>query len=174
GPPSVGVANRLDLAKWLIAPENPLTARVTINRYWEQIFGHGLVETPEDWGIRGKPPTHPELLDWLAVEFMNPAPTPPSQGGENPGTPPLKKGGLGGWDVKKLLKLIVPSATYRQSSRVTPELLERDPDNRFYARGPRFRSSAEVIRDQALFVSGLLSGKVGGPPARPARPKLQL
>ncbi|OAI53007.1 hypothetical protein AYO44_16405 [Planctomycetaceae bacterium SCGC AG-212-F19] len=151
GQPPVGVANRLDLAKWLVAPENPLTARVTVNRYWEQIVGRGLVETPEDWGIRGKPPTHPELLDWLATEFV------------------AQK-----WDVKQLLKLIVTSATYRQSSRVTPELLERDPDNRLLARGPRFRNSAEVIRDQALTVSGLLSAKLGGPPAPPARPKLRL
>jgi hypothetical protein len=165
GTPSANVANRLDLARWLVAPENPLTARVTVNRYWEQIFGRGLVETPEDWGIRGKPPTHPELLDWLATEFSS---SPSPRGGE---------GGVRGdpaWDVKKLLKLIVTSATYRQSSRVTPELLGRDPDNRLYARGPRFRSSAEVIRDQALFVSGLLSPKLGGPPARPVRPKLRL
>jgi mono/diheme cytochrome c family protein len=145
------VTNRLQLAHWLMSKDNPLTARVTVNRYWEQIFGQGLVETPEDWGIRGKLPMHPELLDWLALEFSE-----------------------GGWDVKKLLKLIVTSATYRQSSRVTPELLERDPDNKLLARGPRFRNSAEVIRDQALSVSGLLSAKLGGPPARPARPKLRL
>jgi mono/diheme cytochrome c family protein len=143
--------NRLELAKWLVDPKNPLTSRVTVNRYWEQIFGRGLVDTPEDWGIRGKYPTHPELLDWLATEFV------------------AEK-----WDVKKLLKLIVTSATYRQSSKVTPDLLERDPDNRLLARGPRFRNSAEVIRDQALSVSGLLSTKLGGPPARPARPKLRL
>jgi mono/diheme cytochrome c family protein len=157
-PPEM-VSNRLDLARWLVSPDNPLTARVTVNRYWEQIFGRGLVETPEDWGIRGKLPTHPELLDWLAVHFSQ---------ADAPG-----EAGLG-WDVKKLLRLIVTSATYRQSSRVTPALLERDPDNRLYARGPRFRSSAEVIRDQSLFVSGLLSPKLGGPPARPPRPKLKL
>jgi cytochrome c553 len=144
-------ADRLALARWLVDPQNPLTARVAVNRYWEQLFGVGLMETPEDWGIRSKMPTHPELLDWLAVEFRE-----------------------SGWDVKRLLRRIVTSATYRQSSRVTPALLERDPDNRLFARGPRFRSSAEVIRDQALFVSGLLSPKMHGPPVRPPRPKMNL
>jgi mono/diheme cytochrome c family protein len=144
-------ADRLALARWLVDPANPLTARVAVNRYWEQIFGAGLVESSEDYGIRGKPPVHPELLDWLATEYIR-----------------LK------WDTKKLLKLLVTSATYRQSSRVTPALVERDPDNRLFARGPRFRSAAEVIRDQALFVSGLLSPKMGGPPVRPPRPKLKL
>jgi hypothetical protein len=148
-------ADRLGLARWLVDPSNPLTARVTVNRYWEQIFGVGLVETPEDWGVRGKMPNHPELLDWLAVEFESPAP------------------GMA-WDVKRLLRLLVTSATYRQSSRVTPALVERDPDNRLFARGPRFRSSAEEIRDQALFVAGLLSEKMHGPPVRPPRPKLGL
>jgi hypothetical protein len=152
GGEGAAVPNRLDLARWLVDPANPLTARLTVNRFWEQIFGRGLVETPEDWGVRGKLPTHPELLDWLATEFM----------------------GAQHWDVKRLLRLIVTSATYRQSSRLTPELLERDPDNRLYARGPRFRSPAEVIRDQALFVSGLLSAKMYGPPVRPPRPKLKL
>jgi hypothetical protein len=141
-------ANRLGLARWLIAPENTLTGRVTVNRYWEQIFGVGLVQTPEDFGIRGKLPNHPDLLDWLATEFM------------------AQK-----WDVKKLLHLLVTSATYRQSSRVTPELLKHDPDNRLFGRGPRYRSSAEVIRDQALFIGGLLSPKMHGPPVRPPRPK---
>ncbi len=144
-------ADRLALARWLVDPANPLTARVAVNRYWEQLFGVGLVENSEDYGIRGKPPAHPELLDWLATEFVA-----------------LK------WDSKKLLRLIATSATYRQSSRVTPALVERDPDNRLLARGPRFRSAAEVIRDQALFVSGLLSPKMGGPPVRPPRPKLKL
>jgi hypothetical protein len=143
--------DRLALARWLVDPRNPLTARVTVNRYWEQIFGVGLVETPEDWGIRGKLPNHPELLDWLAVEFRE-----------------------SGWDVKRLLRLIVTSATYRQSSRVTPAMVERDPDNRLFGRGPRFRSSAEVVRDQALFVSGLLSPKMHGPSVRPPRPKMNL
>jgi hypothetical protein len=143
-------ANRLALARWLVDRANPLTARVAVNRYWEQLFGRGLVETPEDWGIRGQMPSHPELLDWLAVEFSRT------------------------WDVKALLKVMVTSATYRQSSRVTPELLERDPANRLYARGPRFRSPAEVIRDQSLAAAGLLSPKLYGEPVRPPRPKLGL
>jgi hypothetical protein len=144
-------ANRLTLARWLVDPANPLSARVAANRYWEQLFGVGLVETPEDFGIRGKLPHHPALLDWLATEFI------------------AQK-----WDVKQLLRLMVTSATYRQSSRVTPELLERDPDNRLFARGPRFRSPAEFVRDQALAVSGLLSAKLHGPPVRPPQPKLGL
>jgi mono/diheme cytochrome c family protein len=143
--------DRLALARWLMAPENPLTARVAVNRHWEQLFGQGLVETPDDWGVRGKPPSHPELLDWLAVEFRE-----------------------SGWDVKRLLKLIVTSATYRQSSRVRPELLERDPDNKLLARGPCFRAPAEVVRDQALHAGGLLSARMYGPPVRPPRPKLGL
>jgi mono/diheme cytochrome c family protein len=142
--------NRLTLAKWLVDPANTLTARVAVNRYFEQIFGTGLVETSEDFGIRGKLPTHPELLDWLAVEFQR------------------------DWDVRRLLKLLVMSATYRQSSRMTPALEERDPGNQLFARGPRFRSSAETIRDQALFVSGLLDAKIGGPSVRPPRPKTGL
>jgi hypothetical protein len=145
-------ANRLTLANWLVSPENPLTARVTVNRYWEQIFGLPLMETPDDFGIRGKAPTHPELLDWLAVEFST----------------DLK------WDVRKLIKLMVTSAAYRQVSTVTPALVERDPENRYLARGPRYRSSAEVIRDQSLYVAGLLSPKMYGTPVRPPRPKLGL
>ena len=141
--------DRLALANWLIDAKNPLTGRVAVNRYWEQIFGVGLVETPEDFGMRSKLPMHPELLDWLAVEF----------------TTTMK------WDVKQLIKLMVTSATYQQSSKVTPELLQRDPDNRLFCRGPRFRSSAETIRDQALFVSGLLSPKMFGPSVRPPQPK---
>lgn len=143
--------NRLALARWLVDSQNPLTARVAVNRFWEQIFGVGLVETPEDFGIRGKLPTHPELLDWLATHFV-----------------------ADGWNVKNLLKRLVTSATYRQAAKVTPALAERDYDNRLFARGPRFRSQAEVIRDQALFVSGLLSPKRYGPPVRPPRPKLGL
>ncbi len=144
-------ANRLAVARWLVDAKNPLTARVTVNRYWEQVFGAGLVETPEDFGNRGKLPTHPELLDWLASELV------------------AQK-----WDVKKFLRMLVTSATYRQSSRVTPELIQRDPGNRFFARGPRHRGSAEIIRDQALFVGGLLSPKMHGPPVRPPCPKLGL
>lgn len=143
--------NRMALAKWLMDPKNPLTGRVMMNRYWEQLFGAGLVETSEDFGIRGKLPSHPELLDWLATEYT------------------AQK-----WDTKKMLRLIVTSATYRQSSKLTPELLKADPDNRLFTRGPRFRSTAEVVRDQALFVSGLLSAKMYGPPARPPRPKFGL
>ncbi len=150
--PKGEAANRLGVARWLVAPENPLTARVAVNRYWEQIFGLGLVETAEDFGIRCAPPAHQELLDWLAVEFST----------------NLK------WDVKKLLKTMVTSATYLQSSQATPAGLEKDPDNRLFARGPRFRSSAEVIRDQALFVSGLLSPKMFGPAVRPPQPKNNL
>src|SRR5262245_51499811 len=115
---SVGKAGptRVDLARWLTDAQNPLTARVTVNRYWEQIFGVGRVDTPEDWGIRVKLPNHPELLDWLATEFISPS---------HPGG----KDGVTGWDVRRLLKMIVTSATYRQSSKVAPELVERDPDN---------------------------------------------
>jgi hypothetical protein len=149
-------ANRLALARWLVDPANPLTARVTVNRYWEQIFGVGLVETPEDFGIRGKLPTHPALLDWFALEF--------STGGKEHRA----------WDVKRLLRLLVTSATYRQSSRVTPSLQERDPDNRLFGRGPRYRGSAEVLHDQALFAAGLLCPKMFGPPVRPPQPKLGL
>ncbi len=145
-------ANRLGLAKWLVSPENPLTARVAVNRFWEQLLGVSLVETPEDLGMRSKPPVQPELLDYLAAEFAGPM----------------------RWDVKKLLTLIVTSATYRQSSRVTPELHDQDPGNLYYARGPRFRSSAEVIRDQALHAAGLLSAKIYGPSVRPPQPKLGL
>jgi cytochrome c553 len=146
-----GSPDRLALAKWLVDPANPLTARVTINRLWEQVFGVGLVDTPEDWGIRSKLPLHPDLLDWLATEMIAQQ-----------------------WDVKQMLKLMVTSAAYRQSSKVTPALYERDPDNRLLARGPRFRSSAEVIRDQALFASGLLTAKLYGAPVRPPRPKMKL
>jgi hypothetical protein len=135
----------------LVDENNPLTARVTVNRFWEQIFGVGIVRTSEDFGSQGELPTHPELLDWLATEFAG-----------------------SGWDIKALLKLLVTSATYCQSSRVTPELLEKDPDNLLLARGPRFRMPAEEVRDQALFVSGLLSHKMYGRPVRPPQPSLGL
>jgi hypothetical protein len=144
---SATAPTRLDLARWLVSRENPLVARVTVNRWWAEIFGHGLVTTPEDFGLKGERPTHPELLDWLAVEFM-----------EN------------GWSFKKLLKLIVTSRTYRQASRISPDLLARDDRNLLYARGPRFRLDAEAIRDNALAVSGLLSLSQGGKPIRPYQP----
>jgi hypothetical protein len=139
--------NRLGLAKWLTAPEHPLTARVEVNRLWFQCFGEGLVATLNDFGLQGEWPTHPELLDWLAVRFVR-----------------------SGWDVKQLLRLIVTSAVYRQSSVPTPALLQRDPDNRLLARGPRFRLPAEMIRDQALAISGLLVDRIGGPPVKPYQP----
>ena len=143
-----GPRDRLALARWLVDRDNPLIARVTVNRWWAELFGHGLVTTVEDFGLKGEPPTHPELLDWLAVEFMD-----------------------DGWSMKQLLRTIVLSATYRQSSRVTPELLARDDRNRLYARGPRFRLDAEMIRDNALAIAGLLSLEAGGPadPAVSAR-----
>lgn len=139
--------DRLALAKWLIDERNPLTARVVANRYWEAIFGIGIVSTSEEFGSQGELPVHPELLDWLAVELVD-----------------------SGWDIKHLVRLLVTSATYRQSSRVTDDLIARDPQNRLLARGPRFRLSAEMIRDQALSVSGLLSQKLYGPPVRPLQP----
>jgi hypothetical protein len=150
-PPRDAPLDRLALARWLVDENNPLTARVIVNRYWEAIFGVGLVRTSEEFGSQGELPSHPELLDWLATELV-----------------------AHDWDLKHLLRLLVTSATYRQSSRVTPELLERDPDNRLLARGPRFRLSAEMVRDQALFVSGLLSPKLYGPPAKPPQPALGL
>lgn len=143
--------NRLTLARWIVSDDNPLTARVIANRYWEQIFGIGIVSTSEEFGSQGDQPFHPELLDWLATEIVR-----------------LK------WDTKAFLKLLVTSAAYRQSSKVAPELLQHDPDNRLLARGPRFRLSAEMLRDQALAASGLLSSKMFGPPVKPAQPSLGL
>ena len=139
--------NRLGLARWLVDPSNPLTARVAVNRFWQMYFGNGLVRTVEDFGSQGEWPSHMDLLDWLAVEFMD-----------------------SGWDVKALQKKIVMSATYRQDSRVTPDLLRRDPETRLLARGPRSRLSASVIRDQALAASGLLVEKIGGPSVKPYQP----
>ncbi len=159
--------NRLGVAHWLVDRNNPLTARVMVNRLWEQIFGVYLVDTPEDFGMRSKPPMHQDLLDWLAVEFME-----PSRSREHSAA--VFEGEPAGWDMKRFLKMLVTSAAYRQSSRVTPELLEKDPDNRLLSRGPRFRASAELVRDQALFVSGLFSAKMYGPSVRPPRPKLGL
>ena len=139
--------DRLALAQWIASPDNPLIGRVTVNRWWAEFFGHGLVATLEDFGTQGERPTHPDLLDWLAVEFI-----------END------------WSMKHIHRLIVTSATYQQDSRVTPEQLEADPFNRLYARGPRFRLAAESIRDNALAISGLLSEKMGGPPVYPPQP----
>ncbi|MHC2066301.1 DUF1553 domain-containing protein [Bremerella sp. T1] len=136
--------NRLGLAKWIVDRENPLTARVAVNRYWQLLMGEGLVKTPEDFGSQGSPPTHPELLDWLAADFIE-----------------------HGWNVKRLIRQIVTSSTYRQSSEATPEQLQRDPENRDLARANRFRMSAEMVRDNALAASGLLVDEVGGPPAKP-------
>lgn len=167
--------NRLGLARWLVDPRNPLTARVTVNRFWQSLFGTGLVRTSEDFGIRGEPPSHPELLDWLAVEFAQGAAAPASaesKSGATPPGPPLLRGGdaTGAWDVKRLLRLIVTSSTYRQSSRAPLALRQRDPENRLLARGPRFRLQAEFLRDQALAASGLLVRKVGGPSVKPYHP----
>ena len=149
--------DRLAVAQWLVAPENPLTARVAVNRFWAQLFGSGIVETEEDFGTQGALPSHPELLDWLAVTFRSPASADPA----NPGL---------GWDMKALLKLIVTSATYRQSSRTLPEHLEKDARNRLLAHFPRRRLEAELVRDQALALSGLLSPKIGGPSVYPPQP----
>jgi len=141
--------NRLGFARWLVGKENPLTARVQVNRFWQMLFGTGLVKTVEDFGSQGELPSHPELLDWLAVEF---------------------KDGANAWNVKALMKLMVMSAAYRQSSKASPELLQRDPANRLLARGPRLRLSAEMIRDQALAASGLLVEQLGGPSVKPYQP----
>jgi hypothetical protein len=132
----------------LVSKDNPLTARTTVNRFWEQFFGRGIVETSEDFGTQGARPTHPELLDWLAIEFME-----------------------RGWSMKAMHRLIVTSATYQQSSQIRPELLERDPYNTLLARGPRFRMEAEMIRDVALSAGGLLSAKIGGPSVFPQQPE---
>ncbi len=139
--------DRLGLAYWLTDPSHPLTARVAVNRFWQQLFGVGLVKTSEDFGSQGEPPSHPELLDWLSATFR-----------EN------------GWDVKALMKTMVMSATYRQSSKLDPHRIERDPENRLYARGPRFRLDAEMLRDQALSVSGLLVEQMGGSSVKPPQP----
>ncbi|MBS1724980.1 MAG: PSD1 domain-containing protein [Armatimonadetes bacterium] len=154
GPPAVlspkpptSSFNRLELAKWLVSKDNPLTARVEVNRLWETVFGKGLVETSEDFGSQGSPPTHPELLDWLSVTFMN-----------------------SGWDMKAMVRLMVTSATYRQGSDATPALLEKDPQNQLLARAPRYRMEAEAVRDNMLAIGGVLSLKLGGPSVYPSQP----
>jgi hypothetical protein len=139
--------NRLGFAEWLLRPENPLTARVTVNRFWQELFGTGIVKTAGDFGVAGDEPSNPQLLDWLAVDFRE-----------------------HNWNVKRIFKLMVMSATYRQSAVVTPEKLEKDPENRLFARAPRFRMDAEMVRDYALAASGLLVEKVGGPSTRPYQP----
>ncbi|MBL8179787.1 MAG: DUF1553 domain-containing protein [Bryobacterales bacterium] len=145
--PAGAPANRLGLAKWLVDPSHPLTARVAVNRFWQIYFGTGIVDTSEDFGSQGAPPSHPELLDWLATEFIR-----------------------GGWDVKAMQRLIVTSATYRQSSKATPELVERDPQNKLLARMSRFRLPAELVRDNALATSGLLNKEIGGRSVYPYQP----
>jgi hypothetical protein len=162
-------SNRLDFARWLVSAEHPLTSRVAVNRFWQMLFGAGLVRTTEDFGTRGELPSHPELLDWLAVEFRDGATGLRGYGAKNPQAA-SRNGRNPQWDVKALLKTIVMSATYRQSSKITPQSQQRDPDNRLLARGPRFRLPAEMIRDQALFVSGLLVEKLGGPSVKPYQP----
>ena len=139
--------NRLGLARWVTDPKQPLTARVTINRWWQAVFGRGIVATPEDFGSQGQLPSHPELLDWLAHTFVS-----------------------SGWDVKSLWRQIVTSATYRQGSEASAEQQAHDPDNILLGRGPKFRLPAEMIRDNALAASGLLVGKLGGPPVKPYQP----
>lgn len=146
-PPEDAPPNRLGLARWIVDPANPLTARVAVNRIWQQFFGHGLVATPENFGIQSEPPSHPELLDWLATRFVE-----------------------SGWDVRELQRLIVTSATYRQSSTVPESVWNLDPKNQWLGRGARYRLNAEAIRDQALAVSGLLQTSIGGPSIKPYQP----
>ena len=141
------VATRLDLAEWFVSPEHPLTARVAVNRFWQQLFGVGLVKTSEDFGAQGEWPSHPDLLDYLAVTFVQ-----------------------SGWDVKALMKQIVMSETYRQDPQAEPDRFEKDPENRLLARGSRFRLDAEVIRDQILATSGLLNSEMFGQSVKPPQP----
>ncbi len=145
--PAGAPTNRLGLAQWLLRPEQPLTTRVTVNRFWQELFGSGLVRSASDFGITGELPSHPELLDWIAVEFRE-----------------------SGWDMKRFFKLLVTSSAYRQAATVTKETLAKDPENRLIARGPRFRMDAEMVRDYALAASGLISAKIGGPSVKPYQP----
>ncbi len=147
--PALGKENatRLDLAHWIVSRENPLTARVTVNRMWQEMFGRGLVRTSEDFGTQGEKPSHPELLDWLASEFVD-----------------------GGWSMKAIIRTIATSATYRQSSAVRKELQQRDPENELLARQNRVRLPAELVRDSALVASGLLNDTIGGRSVRPPQP----
>ncbi|MGE5193744.1 MAG: DUF1553 domain-containing protein, partial [Deltaproteobacteria bacterium] len=193
-PADVKSPTRLDFARWLVDPRNPLTPRVTMNRVWQKYFGRGIVETENDFGTQGSPPTHPELLDWLAAEFMSPATIPPlRKGGEGesgraaigsetstdatPPTPPLRGGGEsapqrgeGAWSLKRMHRVIVTSATYRQASQQRSDLAEVDPSNRLYARQLRLRLDAEIIRDVALAAGGLLNPALGGPGVHPPQP----
>ena len=145
--PSGAPKNRLGLARWIVSPDHPLTSRVAVNHYWQNYFGNGLVRTAEDFGLQGELPTHPELLDWLARDFVD-----------------------SGWDIKALQKKIVMSRTYRQQSQVTQELLARDPENRLLSHGPRYRLAAESVRDGALAASGLLARQIGGSSVFPYQP----
>ena len=140
--------NRMSLARWLVDPANPLTARVTVNRFWQQVFGRGIVVTPEDFGVMGADPSHPELLDWLAIEFQR-----------------------SGWDVRHMFKLMLMSSAYQQAAVTTPEKMEQDRDNTLLSRGPRFRMDAEMVRDYALAASGLLSKTMYGPGTKPYQPE---
>ena len=167
--PADAPRNRLGLARWLFAPDHPLTARVQVNRYWQLFFGTGLVKTSEDFGVQSEAPAYPELLDWLAVEFREPTRPAPRQYASAADVNPLENvedgsaaAGPRPWGVKHVHRLIVTSATYRQSSKITPELLARDPENRLLARGGRFRMAAMTLRDVALAASGLLDRRVGG------------
>src|SRR5262249_49001154 len=143
-----GQATRLDLARWLVSAENPLTSRVAVNRIWQEVFGRGIVYTSEDFGTTGDRPTHPELLDWLASEFMQ-----------------------RGWGMKQMVRLVVTSAAYRQSSDARPDVAAKDPQNTLLARQSRMRLPAELIRDEALYAAGLLDLRVGGRSVKPPQPK---
>ncbi len=176
--PDGATRNRLTLARWLVAPENPLTARVMANRFWQQFFGVGLVKTAEDFGIQGERPMHPDLLDWLAVELRGPKLRGPKSKVQSPQSDQAATTldfGLwtldSAWDIKRFIRRMVTSNAYRQSSKVTPTLAERDPENRLLARAPRYRLPAWMIRDQALAASGLLVRQIGGDPVKPYQPE---